>query len=79
MDRSTEIRQMIAETLAVELADVVDDASLQDDLGGDSLLLLTLAEDIAGRYGVQISGDDLVEIANVGELLALVDSRATTT
>ncbi len=76
MDRSTEIRQMIADNLAVEVADVVDGASLQDDLGGDSLLLLTLAEDIAERYGVEIVGDDLVEIANVGELLALVESRA---
>lgn len=76
MDRPTEIRQMIADNLAVELADVVDEASLQDDLGGDSLLLLTLAEDIAERYGVEIVGDDLVEIANVGELLALVESRA---
>ncbi len=48
---------------------------MQDDLGADSLGLLNLAEAIDARYGIELQGDDLVDIANVGELVKLVESK----
>ena len=47
----------------------------QDDLGADSLALLNLTELIGKRYDIVITGDDLVEINNVRELVALIASR----
>jgi len=69
-----EIREMIAEALAIEEEEVVKEAHLQDDLLADSLALLNLAEAIGERYGIEIQGDDLVEAETVGALLKFVEA-----
>ena len=66
---------MIAKVLALDEAAVVPEAHLQDDLGADSLALLNLAEAFEKRYAIEIPSDDLVDIANVGELVKLVESK----
>jgi len=70
-----EIREIITNELALDKEVVVPEAHLQDDLGADSLGLLNLAEAIDARYGINLQGDDLVDIANVGELVKLVESK----
>ncbi len=75
MTRYSEIRQMIAKVLALDEAEVVSEAHLQDDLGADSLALLNLAEAFEKRYAIEIPSDDLVDIANVGELVKLVEAK----
>jgi acyl carrier protein len=70
-----EIKEIITIELALDREVVVLEAHLQDDLGADSLGLLNLAEAIDARYGIELQGDDLVDIANVGELVKLVESK----
>jgi len=70
-----EIKEIITTQLALDRDAVVPEAHLQDDLGADSLGLLNLAEAIDARYGIELQGDDLVDIANVGELVKLVESK----
>jgi acyl carrier protein len=70
-----EIKEIITAQLALDGEVVVPEAHLQDDLGADSLGLLNLAEAIDARYGIELQGDDLVDIANVGELVKLVESK----
>ena len=70
-----EIKEIITAQLALDGETVVPEAHLQDDLGADSLGLLNLAEAIDARYGIELQGDDLVDIANVGELVKLVESK----
>jgi acyl carrier protein len=70
-----EIKEIITAQLALDREVVVPEAHLQDDLGADSLGLLNLAEAIDARYGIELQGDDLVDIANVGELVKLVESK----
>jgi acyl carrier protein len=70
-----EIKEIITTVLASDREVVVLEAHLQDDLGADSLGLLNLAEAIGARYGIELQGDDLVDIANVGELVKLVESK----
>jgi acyl carrier protein len=70
-----EIKKIIVTELALDKEVVIPEAHLQDDLGADSLGLLNLAEAIDARYGIELQGDDLVDIANVGELVKLVESK----
>ncbi len=70
-----EIKEIITTVLALDREVVLLEAHLQDDLGADSLGLLNLAEAIGARYGIELQGDDLVDIANVGELVKLVESK----
>ncbi len=74
MDIFAEIKEIIVKELALDEEAVVSAAHLQDDLGADSLALLNLTEIIGKRYGIEIMGDDLVEIENLGELVSLVES-----
>ena len=75
MELDAEIKEMIVREFALDEKEVVSEAHLQYDLGGDSLALLNLAEAIGTRYGIEIQGDDLVDVANVGELVKLVGSK----
>ena len=75
MEIFSEIKQMLVKELALDDEAVVPDAHLQDDLGADSLALLNLTELIGKRYDIGITGDDLVEINSVSELVQLIESR----
>ena len=75
MDLFNEIKELIVTEFAIDEEAVVHQAHLQDDLDADSLALLNLAEAIGTKYGIEIQGDDLVDLENVGELLDLVKSK----
>ena len=75
MELYAEIKDMIVKELALDEEEVVSEAHLQDDLGADSLGLLNLATAISKKYGIEMQGDDMVEIENVGELVKLIESR----
>ncbi len=75
MDIFSEIKEIIVKEFAVDDEAVIAEAHLQDDLGADSLALLNLTEIIGKRYDIEITGDDLVEINSVSELVELIESR----
>ena len=75
MELFNELKEIIAMELAVDESTVVPEAHLQDDLGADSLGMLNIAEAIADKYKITIVADDLVDIANVGELVAMVKTK----
>ena len=75
MEIFSEIKKMLVKELALDDEAVVPEAHLQDDLGADSLALLNLTELIGKRYDIGITGDDLVEINSVSELVQLIESR----
>jgi acyl carrier protein len=77
MDVFSEIKELIARQCAVDDAEVVAQAHLQDNLGADSMGLMILAEAISRQYGIEILIDDLVDIENVGELVKLVEARVS--
>ena len=75
MDIFSEITAVIVKEFAVDDEAVTPEAHLQDDLGADSLALLNLTEIIGKRYDIEITGDDLVEVNSVSELVELIESR----
>ncbi len=79
MDLFSELKEIIAAELAVDESAVVPEAHLQDDLGADSLGILNTAEAIAEKYKIVITADDLVDIANVGELVEMVKAKIAAT
>jgi acyl carrier protein len=72
MELFSEIKNMIVSVFVLEEESVVSEAHLEDDLGGDSLAIMNLAEAIAKRYGIEIQMEDIIEVDNVGELVELV-------
>ena len=72
MELFNELKEIIATELAIDESTVTSGAHLQDDLGADSLGILNIAEAIADKYKITIVADDLVDIANVGELVEMI-------
>ncbi|MGA1870888.1 MAG: acyl carrier protein [bacterium] len=75
MDIYTQIKQMIVKELAIDEKEVISDAHLQDDLGADSLALLELSEVLSKQYKIKITGDDLMDMENVGALVKEIETR----
>ena len=59
MDIFAEIKKMIVNTFAIDEDTVVADAHLQDDLAGDSINIVRLAEAIETHYGIEIIAEDV--------------------
>jgi len=78
MELFNELKEIIAEELAIDESTVVPGVHLQDDLGADSLGILNIAEAIADKYKITIVADDLVDVANVGELMEMVKVKIAT-
>jgi len=57
-------------------SDVAADASLQEELGIDSLALVELAEEIEERYGVRVPDEDLDALRTFGDLVDYLHARA---
>jgi len=79
MELFNELKEIIAKELAIDEVTVTPGAHLQDDLGADSLGILNIAEAIADKYKITIVADDLVDIANVGELVEMVKAKIAAT
>jgi acyl carrier protein len=77
MDLESGIKEIIVREFAVDKEEVLSEAHLQYDLGGDSLALLNLAEALGKQYEIEIEGEDLVDLANVGELVKLVELKVS--
>jgi acyl carrier protein len=50
--------------------------SLKEDLGLDSLAILSIADEIEEKYGISIEAEDLANITqNVGGFVKLIDGK----
>ena len=75
MEVFDEIKKMIVNLFGIDETAVVAEAHLQDDLEGDSLAVMRLAEAIGTHYGIEIIAEDLLDVDNLGELVDLVESK----
>ena len=75
MEVFEEIKKMVVNLFAIDEAAVVAEAHLQDDLEGDSLAVMRLAEAIGNHYGIEIIADDLLDVDSLGEAVELVESK----
>lgn len=70
------IKSIIVEQLSVEEDDVTLEASIQDDLGADSLDIVDLMDTIEDELGVSISDEAVEEIKTVGDLVAYIEKNS---
>jgi len=69
-----DFKQHLAEFLSVESALVTDDVSLED-LGWDSLTLLSVIGLVEGEWGIEATEAEVHSCVTVGDMLALFDGR----
>jgi acyl carrier protein len=69
-------KKIIAEQLVVDLDDVVDSASLIDDLGADSLDMVELVLKFENEFSFEISDDAAESVLTVGAAVKLLERNA---
>jgi acyl carrier protein len=78
LDIAERARTIVVEQLVVDLDEVVDSASLIDDLGADSLDMVELAIRFEREFGFDISDDAVESILTVGDVVKFLEKHAVT-
>lgn len=71
-ETESEVTEIIAERLQIDLSAFNDGTRFEEDLDAESLNLVEMAEAIEATLGVHIPDDDLAELETVGEVKAYV-------
>ena len=56
------IKQIIAEELHIDAAAIADDADIVEDLGADSLSVVTIVMNAEDEFGISIPDEDVAEL-----------------
>lgn len=69
------VREIIAEQLNVDPADITAETSFKDDLGADSLDLFELVMAFEEEYGVEIPAEELENVTTVGAVIEYMKKK----
>lgn len=75
MSNAEKVKEIIANELEIDTAEVVDGASLIDDLGADSLSVMELMIAFDDEFGVEVPEEDYEKLITVGDLVKYIDSN----
>ena len=70
------LKELVVDQLGVEEDEVTMQASMQDDLGADSLDLVDLVMSVEEEFGVKVADEDLENIKTVGDIVNYIEDRA---
>ena len=66
------IKAAITNVSDIDPEDITDDASFQEDLGLDSLVLLEISVDIEMQFGLEVHEEDLAELHTLRDAVTFV-------
>lgn len=70
------LKELVVDQLGVEEDEVTMGATMQDDLGADSLDLVDLVMSVEEEFGVKVADEDLENIKTVGDIVNYIEERA---
>ena len=70
------LKELVVDQLGVEEDELTMEASMQDDLGADSLDLVDLVMSVEEEFGVKVADEDLENIKTVGDIVNYIEDRA---
>jgi acyl carrier protein len=70
------VKELIVDQLGVEEDIVTSDASIQDDLGADSLDIVDLIQTIEDEYDLSIPDEAVESIKTVGDIVNYIEKNS---
>ena len=72
MDFET-VKNMIAEQLKVNPADIRPESRLMEDLKADSANIMVMIMDMEDRFGITVEDDQIMKLKTVGDVVRYID------
>lgn len=69
------IKEMVAEQLNVDAADITEETSFKEDLGADSLDLFELVSNLEDEYEIEIPSEELEKITTIGAVVEFLKAK----
>ena len=70
------VKEVIAEQLNVDAADIASESAFVDDLGADSLDIVELVMALEEEFGISIPDEEAENIRTVGDAVNYITSNA---
>jgi len=75
-DTFATVQRLLVEGLSVEESKVTPEASLQEDLGADSLDAVELIMTLEEQFGIEIEAEQAEGLKTVADVVTLIDQLA---
>ena len=69
------LKELVVDQLGVEEDEVTMEATMQEDLGADSLDLVDLVMSVEEEFGVKVADEDLENIKTVGDIVNYIEAN----
>lgn len=70
------LKDLVADQLGVDAAEVTAEANIQDDLGADSLDVVDLITTIEDEFDLSIPDEAVEEIKTVGDIVSYIEKNS---
>lgn len=70
-----EIKELVAEALGTDAAELTEETSFSDDLNADSLDLFEMVMELEDKFGVKIPTEDLEQIKTIGDVRDYIEEH----
>ena len=75
MDIAQKVKEIVAQQLDVDIAEVKDEAQFIEDLGADSLAIVELVLAFEEQFEIDIPDEDTEKIATVGDAIKYIQDH----
>jgi len=69
------IKELTAENLGVDAANITNETSFKDDMGADSMDLFELVMALEEEYDVEIPTEELEKIATIADVIQYIEDH----
>lgn len=69
------IKEIVADSLGADVADLTEATSFKEDLGADSLDLFEMVMAFEEAFDVEIPSEDLEQIATIGDVIGYLEAH----
>ena len=76
MDIAQKVKEIVAQQLDVDIAEVKEEAQFIEDLGADSLAIVELVLAFEEQFEIDIPDEDTEKIGTVGDAITYITAHA---
>ena len=74
----TELKETLVDRLKVDAATITEDANLFEDLGLDSIDLMTVVMAVEEKFSIEVSDEELEDVTTLGQAADLLSAKVGT-